>query len=76
MLGEYNSCKEGVDNLAEVLRKVDKVDNYQYFFNNSQQMLSNMDYNFKKDKFEYGNAVTKEKEDKRRKTLDGVKRKV
>ena len=47
--------------MTEVLKKVEKADNYKYFFSNSQQMLSNLDYNFKKDKFEYGNAQTKEK---------------
>ena len=35
-----------------------------------------MDYNFKKDKFEFGNASTKEKEDKRRKILDNTRRKI
>ena len=55
---------------------MEKPDHYQHFFKNSQQLLSNMDYNFKKDKFEFGNALTKEKEDKRRKILDNTRRKI
>ena len=39
-------------------------------------MLSLLEYNFKKDKFQYGNTVTKEKQDKRKKTLDNTRRKV
>ena len=51
LLGEYNSCREGVNTLSEIFANVEKPENYQHFFENSQQLLSNMDYNFKKDKF-------------------------
>ena len=76
LLEELDNCREGVNNLTDVLNDIDKPESYKYFFNNSTQLLGNMDYNFKKDKFEYGNLVTKEKEDKRRKSLDHTKRKI
>lgn len=76
MLEEYTNCREGVSNLSDILLSIDRPENYQRFFKNSQQLLGSMDYNFKKDKFEYGNLLTKEKEDKRRKTLDSTRRKI
>ena len=39
-------------------------------------MLKNLDYNFKKDKFEYGNSVLREKEDRRRKFVESAKSKI
>ena len=76
LLEEFNSCREGVDSLSSVLANIEKAESYQYFYQNSQQLLGNMDYNFKKDKFEYGNLVTKEREDKRRKHLESTRRKI
>lgn len=69
-------CKEGVEKLSAILSSIEKPESYQQFFENSQTLLSNLDYNFKKDKMEYGNGLTKEKEDKRRKTLESAKRKI
>jgi hypothetical protein len=58
------------------LSSVEEPDKYKEFFENSVELLSNMDYNFKKDKMEFGNAQIKEKEDKRRKSVDSAKRKI
>lgn len=69
-------CKERVEKLSAILSSIEKPESYQQFFENSQTLLSNLDYNFKKDKMEYGNGLTKEKEDKRRKTLESAKRKI
>lgn len=69
-------CKEGVEKLSAILSSIERPESYQQFFENSQTLLSNLDYNFKKDKMEYGNGLTKEKEDKRRKTLESAKRKI
>ena len=46
------------------------------FFEKSQELLKNLDYNFKKDKFEYGNSVLREKEDRRRKFVESAKSKI
>lgn len=62
--------------MSTILSSIEKHESYQQFFQNSQSLLSNLDYNFKKDKMEYGNGLTKEKEDKRRKTLESAKRKI
>ena len=43
---------------------------------NSRQLLSHVDYNFKKDRLELGNLTVKEKQDKRKKALDSTKRKI
>lgn len=69
-------CKERVEKLSAILSSIERPESYQQFFENSQTLLSNLDYNFKKDKMEYGNGLTKEKEDKRRKTLESAKRKI
>jgi hypothetical protein len=42
---------------------------YQNFRGVSCELLANLDYNFKKDKFELGSAAIKEREDKRRKSV-------
>lgn len=47
--------------MSEVLSAIEQPENYNHFYQNSQQLLSNLDYNFKKDKLEYGNTLTKEK---------------
>ena len=69
-------CIKGVESLEQHLTNLEKPQAYKEFFDNSQQLLGNLEYNFKKDKFQYGNALTKEKEDKRRKTLESTKRKI
>ena len=35
--------------------------NYDYFYENSKEILSNLDYDFKKDKFGYGNTLIRER---------------
>lgn len=58
------------------MMNIEQPDTYKLFFEKSQELLQNLDYNFKKDKFDYGNATLREKEDKRRKFLDCGKRKI
>ncbi len=38
--------------------------------------MANLDYNFKKDKFELGSAAIKESEERRRKSAERAKRKI
>ena len=49
---------------------------YQTFTAASCELLANLDYNFKKDKFQLGNGEIKEREDKRRKSVERAKRKI
>lgn len=59
-----------------MLNSIEEPKIYADFLKNSQELLRNVDYNYKKDKFEYGNALIKEKEDKRRKSIENGKRKI
>lgn len=61
LIEEYSKCKENVSHLAEFFAKIEDVEVYQQFLGNSQELLGNLDYNFKKDKFEFGSSVIKEK---------------
>lgn len=47
--------------LADILDVVMVPENYAELVAHSQELLGNLDYNFKKDKMEYGNSQTKEK---------------
>lgn len=58
---EYSICKESITQLSDIFTKVEQIDCFKQFAENSSQFLGNLDYNFKKDKFEYGNALIKEK---------------
>jgi hypothetical protein len=58
---EYSICKESITQLSNIFAKVEQIDSFREFSENSSEFLSNLDYNFKKDKFEYGNALIKEK---------------
>lgn len=51
LIEEYSKCKENVSHLADVFAKIENAEVYQQFLANSQELLSNLDYNFKKDKF-------------------------
>jgi hypothetical protein len=65
-----------VGRLSELFAGIEEPSTYKQFAESSSELLSNLDYNFKKDKFEFGNGLIKEKEDKRRKSVDRAKRKI
>jgi hypothetical protein len=59
LIQEYSRCKENVTNLSDLFSNIEEVDSYKQFLVNSTELLCNLDYNFKKDKFEFGSTLIK-----------------
>ena len=76
LIHEYSLCKESAYDIAERLRDLENAETFKKFKTSSKHLLGQIDYNFKKDRLELGNLIIKEKEDKRRKSLEATRRKV
>lgn len=76
LVQEYSLSQQSVTRLAELFAAIEEPATYRTFREGSSDLLGNLDYNFKKDKFELGSAAIKEKEDRRRKSVERAKRKI
>ena len=76
LIHEYALCKHKVSDLWEVLSDIEEHQNYKEFFEGSKEMLSNLDYNFKRDRFEYFNSQIKKAQDNLRKSQSSAKAKI
>lgn len=76
IIREYSQCKNSTQEVAAAIYDMESFEAFANFRDNHMAKLSRIDYNFQKDRFEYGNLEIKEKEDIRRKNLAYVKRKI
>lgn len=61
LIHEYAVCKNKVMDLGDVLGGIETMEGFGEFKKNSAEWLVNLEYNYQKDKFEYGNQIIREK---------------
>ena len=76
LIHEYALCKKKITELSDMLVNVQTPQVFAQFTKNSTGFLSNLEYNFQKDKFEYGNQIIREKYENRRKAYEKTKRRL
>ena len=76
LIHEYASCKHKVTELWDVLANIEEQEAFEEFRLGSKHLLANLDYNFKRDRFEYFNGEIKKAQDKLRKSQSNAKAKI